>query len=157
MQTSDKNDFRAIPLHRAAKAGHPEVAGLIIKRGADVDAQDTTGNTPLVTATWNRHPQVMEVLLRNGADRMTIGVGGHPIQLSSIFNQTDMLAILLKYSKDIPELVNIKRTALGYAMEEEQIIEMLLQDFDAAAAGAARDNGRTPLHEAAKAGDVDKE
>ncbi|CAG0897501.1 unnamed protein product [Cyprideis torosa] len=53
------------PLHHAKSA---ETAELLIAKGAEVNAKDRRGKTPLFEATENHHHSVVEVLLANGAD-----------------------------------------------------------------------------------------
>lgn len=38
------------PLHRAASTGKPELCELLIEEGADIDAEDRAGQTPIMTA-----------------------------------------------------------------------------------------------------------
>ena len=65
-----------------------------------------------------------------------------------------MIEVLLWYSKDMPELEGYKRTALGWAEEEEvlPIVQMLQKDLGL----AEKDHGLTELHKAAEAGDAAK-
>lgn len=152
---SEYNDARRTPLHLAADNGHPAIANLLIDHGADINARNNTQSTPLLSSAWSRQPNVAEVLLERGADIKPVGRNGyHPILLSS--NSPDMMKILLRYGKGIPELDGFKRTALGWAMDEEvePVVEMLQQDLDPAYDSAANDTGRTPLHKAADAGDI---
>ncbi|MFP3959317.1 MAG: ankyrin repeat domain-containing protein [Spirochaetaceae bacterium] len=53
------------PLHWAARRGHEQVVELLLERGANVDAQDALGRTPLHVAVG--HPAVVRLLLENGA------------------------------------------------------------------------------------------
>jgi len=57
--------FGCTPLHRAASAGHPEICELLIEEGADVDATDKTGQTPLMNAVISNDKQVQTILLNN--------------------------------------------------------------------------------------------
>lgn len=54
------------PLHWAAQHGHVEVVETLIANGADVNATDVFGRTPLHLAAT--HPAVMSMLIRAGAD-----------------------------------------------------------------------------------------
>lgn len=54
------------PLHWAARHGHLEVVETLIANGADVNAVDVFGRTPLHLAA--PHPVVMEMLIGAGAD-----------------------------------------------------------------------------------------
>ena len=57
------------PLHLASFFGHIEVANLLLARGADVNAQDDEGNTPLGRAIFfarGRH-EIIDVLRKHGA------------------------------------------------------------------------------------------
>ncbi|KAI8867640.1 hypothetical protein GQ42DRAFT_138322, partial [Ramicandelaber brevisporus] len=51
----------------AASFGYEEIVELLLKSGADVDAQDKTGWTALMWATNNNHHNVARLLLENGA------------------------------------------------------------------------------------------
>ena len=56
------------PLMRAAFAGHVEAAALLIKSGAQVDAQNNEGSTALLMAAFFGHPEMVKLLLEKGAD-----------------------------------------------------------------------------------------
>ncbi len=55
------------PLHYAAALPKPEIAGLLIARGADVNAEDTFGTTPLLAAASGAHLETMRLLIEHGA------------------------------------------------------------------------------------------
>lgn len=54
------------PLHRVASQGHVEAARVLIEGGADVNAEDMTGRTPLHIAAEN--PELVRLLIENGAE-----------------------------------------------------------------------------------------
>ncbi len=58
------------PLHLAAWRQNPELARLLIEHGADVNARDAFGSTPLMWSAYNDYaePATTEVLLKAGAD-----------------------------------------------------------------------------------------
>jgi ankyrin repeat protein len=55
-------------LHAAAYDGKADIAQLLIRLGADVNAREVNGRTPLHDAANNGHLDVIDVLVRNGAD-----------------------------------------------------------------------------------------
>ncbi|KAL4477297.1 hypothetical protein ABPG73_003423 [Tetrahymena malaccensis] len=55
-------------LHWACKRGHCQVAGMLIKQGADVDAKDLIGRTPLYFAISIQDAPIVELLLSNQAN-----------------------------------------------------------------------------------------
>ncbi len=56
------------PLHLAAKAGHTDVARMLIRAGAIVDIRDGLGRTPLMIAASNNHDAIMALLVNSGAN-----------------------------------------------------------------------------------------
>jgi ankyrin repeat protein len=52
----------------AARRNHIEIAKLLIERGADVEAKDKWGRTPLYYACLNDNLECAELLIDAGAD-----------------------------------------------------------------------------------------
>ena len=59
--------FGSYALIEAAYGGRKEIAQLLITHGADLNAQNKQGYTPLIWATIMRHYSTVELLLKNGA------------------------------------------------------------------------------------------
>jgi len=60
------------PLHLAARDNMAEVAGAIIRAGAEIDARDVHGNTPMMLALLqNKDPLMPKYLLQGGAHATT--------------------------------------------------------------------------------------
>jgi ankyrin repeat protein len=55
-------------LQQAAESGYARVVALLIRRGADVNAEFKDGRTPLYWAARNGHTDVVAMLIRNGAN-----------------------------------------------------------------------------------------
>ena len=55
------------PLHWAAFRGDFDIVRLLVLRGANLNAADTSHGTPLHLACENAHPEVVEFLLEKGA------------------------------------------------------------------------------------------
>jgi ankyrin repeat protein len=63
------DDHKSTPLHQAASKsrGDTEVMSLLLKAGANIEAQDADGDTPLSWAAENRNVEAVQFLLRAGA------------------------------------------------------------------------------------------
>jgi ankyrin repeat protein len=61
-------DGRWRPLIVASTLDDPAVALLLIKNGADVDAEDDNGGTPLIRTIDYNNEKIMDALIKNGAD-----------------------------------------------------------------------------------------
>ena len=55
-------------MHGAAFTGRMEVVELLIANGANVNAKDKDGGTPLLHATLSGHRETVELLISKGAD-----------------------------------------------------------------------------------------
>jgi ankyrin repeat protein len=59
------------PLHCASWKGHPEIVAILLKAGADVNAQNSNehwGTTPLHAAAHANQAAIAQLLIENGAD-----------------------------------------------------------------------------------------
>ncbi len=62
-----RNQHRRTPLHHAAAKNRPQIVALLLALGADPNATDATGATPLTTASQeNADPEIAAMLLEAG-------------------------------------------------------------------------------------------
>lgn len=59
------------PLHRAAAFADPETIAMLLKAGADREARDAHGDSPLSWASWHLRPGAVLQLLAFGPHRIT--------------------------------------------------------------------------------------
>ncbi|KAI9805730.1 MAG: hypothetical protein M1833_005223 [Piccolia ochrophora] len=86
----------ATPLHIAAGFGLSPWAKHLIQRGADLDALDSTENSPLFWASKGGHPEVVELLLNAGARPDVEGYdGSKPLHVAGLRNRADVVKLLL--------------------------------------------------------------
>ena len=71
-----RDDNAMTPLHFAADRGLADVAALLLRHGACVDAVDTEGQSPLMLAVMCEHEDVVKLLLEHGADAGLANAGG---------------------------------------------------------------------------------
>ena len=73
----------------------PEVNELIAE-GADVNAKDDAGWTPIYYALQNNHRDVVETLIENGADlNVTDPNGQSPLSLAVVYSDIETVELLL--------------------------------------------------------------
>jgi ankyrin repeat protein len=66
--TARDNDGQT-PLHFAARGGWVDVAGILIDKGADVNAKDKAGRTPLALLEAKKDSRMIEFLRKKGTRR----------------------------------------------------------------------------------------
>ena len=91
-------------LHLATSGRNPEVLEILLQHGAEIDAKDEAGNTPLHIAcrglehTHSSHTTIMvETLVRYGANINAKNDSQHtPIQLANMRGDQTLIQLLLK-------------------------------------------------------------
>jgi hypothetical protein len=130
-----------------------------LKAGADVDARDKFGNTPLIYAAA-RNPETCNLLIDNGADvnaRNEYGETALITAASTCYGYTETCEILVENGADLNAADNCGNTPLMYAAAYGSIktCAFLIKEYaksggDIKKLIAAKSNdGRTSLHHAA--------
>jgi ankyrin repeat protein len=154
-----------MPLHVAAKKGQEEVAKLLISYGADVNARDGAGKTPIFYATENGNLKIARLLLTNKAN-----VKDYPelLNIAVKRKRREIIEVLLQHGADVNTIDELGRTALhftalgingeffGFRYPDDNVkveIAKLLLSSGANVNSQAK-NGMTTLHAAAQKGYV---
>jgi len=114
-------------------ANRSQVAEILIKEGADVNAKDGNGATPLHPAAMQGHLEIIEQLLNAGVEVVASG-------------RDEAVKLLVQNDADIDAKDEYKRTPLHFAVYEGRLdtAELLIE---LGANVNARDwIGFTPLH-----------
>lgn len=122
----------------AALAEQP-LLELLLAAGADVNARDRSGQTPLMVASWRKHPTAALRLVAAGADVNALDDRGDTaLVYACMHEQAEIVAALLDADADPTVVSKTKHTALYYAASNanEALTRRLFELF---VAGAARD------------------
>jgi ankyrin repeat protein len=136
------------------RTGTPQSVQAAIGKGADIEAQDGFGRTPLMLAAYNQNPEVITTLLTAGADikARDLDYGFTALMFAALFNQNPEATItLLKAGADINARDKRGGTVLMKAAGYNQNPAVITTLLEAGADIAARDEfGETPLMKAAE-------
>lgn len=145
-----------IPLLVAAAMGHVKVAALLIENGADVNAKENNGFTPLHRAAAKDHVKVAALLIEKGADVNAKDEiqGNTPLHTAAFDGHLDMATLLIKNGADVNSKSSYGFTPLHRAAAKGlvAVVELLINKD--AKVNAKTDIGDTPLHLAAAKGHV---
>ncbi len=129
-------------LHEAARAGHIEIVKLLVTSGANVNATDFSGLTPLKLAT-SKHPEIATYLRANGGLEK---VAAAPPRAATTPAKTTPTAPNL-FTTNQPALATAPKPAPTNSAPE--VLSKAPTAADLMAVGY-------PIHEAARAGDVEQ-
>ena len=94
-----RSGFR--PLHCSAKQGNAGITELLIRYGANVDAQSLQGETPLHLAVVNGHPAVVVILLKYLAKVEICDTQGKtPMQYAELNRNTEIAELIREHMSD---------------------------------------------------------
>ncbi|KAJ5152754.1 uncharacterized protein N7482_009232 [Penicillium canariense] len=118
------------PMSYAAEEGHEGVVRLLVEKGADIEARDTSGRTALSWAAEKGHENIVRLLLEKGVD----------IEARDILDRTPLLWAIKERHENIVKLLLEKgaelearnfpgRNPLSLAAEKgyENIVKLLLE------------------------------
>ena len=127
-----------------------EIIKLLIESGAEVNAADNNGLTPLYVATQKGHERVVEYLLTHGAEVNVADKNGvTPLYVATQKSHERVVEYLLTHGAEVDAADNNGITSLYVATQKghERVVEYLLTH--GAEVDAADNNGVTPLMAAA--------
>ncbi|KAK9832203.1 hypothetical protein WJX74_002667 [Apatococcus lobatus] len=135
-------------LHEAAKQGNVEKCQELLAGGADANAKDGRGITPLGVAVGFNRVDVIAELLKAGADvAVTDSQGNIPLHYAAGYGRKQVAGMLLKAGSD-PDCQNKdgQKPIDAAKMNKETLLVELLQSWDSAASKSTPADGANNLN-----------
>jgi ankyrin repeat protein len=141
----------------AAHWNDPDIARLLLRAGADANAANDFHATPLAEACTNGNPALVTLLLKSGANPNTpIATGETPLMTCARSGSAEAVSALIAAGADVDAKEPAQnQTALMWAAAQHHapVVRVLVEAKADLRARTKR--GFTPLHFAAREGDVE--
>ena len=154
----------ATALHRATWMEHKDIIELLIQHGANVNAKDKWGYTPLSYAVYkDDYLYLMNILIANGAEVDTKDPSGETyLHYAATAGRTEAVKLLLEAGANINTksdrgqtavhaILDIRNSDYNRYRQSKDTVELLLSK--GADVNLKDKDGRTPLHLAAESAD----
>lgn len=145
-----QSDSSPDALHVAVRSGNFEEVKHLIAAGAEVNARDALGSTPLLVAAWSGNTEIARFLVTHGADVNAIQpeTRSTPLEYAVLTGRPLMLELLLKAGARVDTRYRDNQTVLHLAAAggNPEIVSPLLTA--GADIGCADVNGNTALDQA---------
>lgn len=141
------------PLHMAVEGNQPETVIYLLSQGADIEAEDSSGRTPLLLSAMTGNIAMFDLLLSNGAERFAVDEFDNTallIALEAFKYKSDkaleMTAALIERQADVTATNRWMITPLHLAAQYnfEPVARRLIQE--GANINARNHYGETPLY-----------
>ncbi|UCG55671.1 MAG: ankyrin repeat domain-containing protein [Phycisphaerales bacterium] len=120
---------RAVTLHQMATQGNLERVKSLVEGGADINAQDRQGWTPLQTAIRRQQKEIAEYLVEKGADvKIADSVGQTALHVACFKGSAELTTLLIGKGADINARDRAGQTPLHFAAEHgwKDVVEVLI-------------------------------
>jgi ankyrin repeat protein len=95
---ASNNQFKVAPIHSACAISHFDIADLLIRHHADINAKQMQGVTPLHSAAHNGQTKLSELLIDNGADiNAKMDNGQTPLFMANEKNFQETAELIIKH------------------------------------------------------------
>ncbi len=124
-------DKKMTDLFELIKHGDFEGVKKAIENGADVNARNEIGWTPLHLASYWGCTKIAKLLIENKADVNAKDVCGNtPLHLASRYNNLEIVKLLIEKGADVNAKDNYSKTALDIAKSHDyqEIIDLLTKN-----------------------------
>ena len=149
-----RNNFGNTPLMVSNDAARSAV-DFLLAHGADIEASNDESFRPLHYAAYNNCPEVARLLLQNRALVDVQSQWGHtPLHLATWSGASKLVELLLKYGASTEATDKDGFTPLGCFSDVSVSCVDVLIKHGASITAAGNEKKHTPLHLAAKAGNV---